>query len=86
MHEAIGRGLGVFDFTIGDERYKRDWCDTELKLYDYIAPASWRGVFVAVPLIAAKRLKRWIKQMPAVWNAFSAARSLIGSLARPFRR
>ncbi|HEY1474857.1 MAG TPA: GNAT family N-acetyltransferase [Pseudolabrys sp.] len=86
MREAIGRGLRIFDFTIGDERYKRDWCDTELKLYDYIAAATWRGMLVAGPLIAAKRVKRWIKQTPLVWNAFGAARAFVGSLARLFRR
>jgi CelD/BcsL family acetyltransferase involved in cellulose biosynthesis len=86
LHYAIDNGFNVFDFTIGDERYKRDWCDTELKLYDYIAPTTWRGALVAAPKLAAKRLKRWIKQTPAVWNAFSAARAFIGSLARPFRR
>jgi CelD/BcsL family acetyltransferase involved in cellulose biosynthesis len=86
LHYAIDRGLRIFDFTIGDERYKRDWCDTELKLYDYIAPATWRGALVAMPMLAALRLKRWIKQTPVLWNAFSAARAFIGSLARPFRR
>jgi CelD/BcsL family acetyltransferase involved in cellulose biosynthesis len=83
---AIDHGFKVFDFTIGDERYKRDWCDTELKLYDYIAPVTWRGALVAAPMLAGQRLKRWIKQTPAVWSAFSAARAFIGSLARPFRR
>ena len=86
MHQAIDRGLRVFDFTIGDERYKRDWCDTELKLYDYIAAATWRGTLVATPLMAAKQVKRWIKQTPAMWNAFSAARAFVGSLAQRFRR
>jgi hypothetical protein len=61
------------------------WCDTELKLYDYIAAATWRGALVAMPMLAAQRLKRWIKQTPAAWNAFSAARSSIGSLARRVR-
>jgi CelD/BcsL family acetyltransferase involved in cellulose biosynthesis len=32
---AIKHGLKCFDFTIGDEQYKLDWCDTVLKLYDY---------------------------------------------------
>ncbi len=86
MHQAIDRGLRVFDFTIGDERYKRDWCDTELQLYDYIAATTWRGALIAIPLKAAKQVKRWIKQTPAVWNAFSAARAFIGSLVRRFRR
>ena len=86
MHQAIDRGFGVFDFTIGDERYKRDWCDTELTLYDYIAAATWRGALIATPLLAAKRLKRWIKQTPAVWNAFSAVRAFIGSQIARVRR
>jgi CelD/BcsL family acetyltransferase involved in cellulose biosynthesis len=85
MHYAIDRGCNIFDFTIGDERYKRDWCDTELKLYDYIAPVTWRGVLVAMPMLAAQRIKRWIKQTPVVWRAFSAARAFAGSLGRRVR-
>ena len=40
---AIERGLQRFDFTIGDERYKLEWCDSSLKLYDHAAAATWRG-------------------------------------------
>lgn len=85
LHQAIDRGFKVFDFTIGDERYKRDWCDTEIRLYDYILAATWRGALVAMPMLAMLRLKRWIKQTPVLWNAFSAGRSFIGSLAARFR-
>ena len=77
---AIARGDRIFDFTIGDERYKRDWCDTELKLYDYVSAATWRGALIAVPMLAMQRLKRWIKQTPMVWQAFSAGRALLASL------
>jgi CelD/BcsL family acetyltransferase involved in cellulose biosynthesis len=82
LHYAIDRGLTVFDFTIGDERYKRDWCDTELTLYDAVMAASWRGALLATPMRAALRLKRWIKQTPTVWKAFSAARAWLGWRAR----
>ncbi len=82
MHYAMDRGCRIFDFTIGDERYKRDWCDTELKLYDYIAPVTWRGAFMAMPMQAVQRAKRWIKQTPVAWSALSAARAFIGSLVR----
>jgi len=85
MHYAIDRGCGIFDFTIGDERYKRNWCDTELKLYDYIASVTWRGALAAMPMLAAQRVKRWIKQTPVVWRAFSAARAFAGSLVRRVR-
>ena len=85
LHLAIDREFRIFDFTIGDERYKRDWCDTELKLYDFIAPATWRGALVAMPMLATQRLKRRIKQTPVLWNLFSAGRALFGSLVRQFR-
>ncbi len=32
-----------FDFTVGDEPYKRDWSDTELRLHDYLAAVTLRG-------------------------------------------
>jgi CelD/BcsL family acetyltransferase involved in cellulose biosynthesis len=82
MQYAIEHGFKIFDFTIGDERYKRDWCDTELKLFDFIAAANWRGQLVAAPMLAKQKLKRWIKQTPVLWNTFSAVRSFAGSLRR----
>ena len=80
MGYAIGRGCDTFDFTIGDERYKRDWCDAELKLFDHVAIATARGAAVAGPLLAARAAKRWIKQTPVIWNTFTKVRSLVGSL------
>jgi CelD/BcsL family acetyltransferase involved in cellulose biosynthesis len=83
LRMAIEKGYRVFDFTIGDERYKRDWCDTELTLYDHVAAATWRGAIAVVPLAAVLRLKRRIKQSPALWRLASRARELIGSLRKP---
>ena len=37
MRYALERGCTLFDFTIGDEPYKRDWSDRELALYDHVA-------------------------------------------------
>jgi CelD/BcsL family acetyltransferase involved in cellulose biosynthesis len=80
LHLAIDRGFKIFDFTIGDERYKRDWSDTEIKLHDHISAATWRGALIAMPRLASQRLKRWIKQTPLLWTTFSSARAFIGSL------
>jgi CelD/BcsL family acetyltransferase involved in cellulose biosynthesis len=82
MRIAIERGCRIFDFTIGDEPYKRDWSDTELKLYDHISFVSLRGALVAAPLMALRRVKRAIKQTPALWALASKARALAGSLRR----
>jgi CelD/BcsL family acetyltransferase involved in cellulose biosynthesis len=86
LQRAIERGFSRFDFTIGDERYKLEWSDTVLKLYDHIAAASPRGWPVVFASTAFRRLKRMIKQNPFLWRAFSlmrgAAARLRGASAR----
>lgn len=80
LRYAIERGLGRFDFTIGDEPYKRDWCDSEQKLYDHAAAVSLRGWPVVALTLGWRRVKRIIKQTAPLWNAAQRLRSAIGSL------
>jgi CelD/BcsL family acetyltransferase involved in cellulose biosynthesis len=80
LRQTIDRGFRCFDFTIGDEAYKRDWCDTEMKLYDYLAAATMRGRLVVAMTMALRRVKRFIKQTPVLWHAFSKARAVAHSL------
>lgn len=89
MHDlirtAIERGCGAFDFTIGDERYKQEWCDDQIKLYDYVAPATLRGCPVALRLFVVGRLKHFIKQTPALWDAAFKFRAFIGPVMKRLR-
>lgn len=80
LRRATERGCRFFDFTVGDEPYKRDWADTELRLYDYLQPANARGELLALTIAQFRRVKRLIKQSPALWRAFSKARVLAASL------
>jgi CelD/BcsL family acetyltransferase involved in cellulose biosynthesis len=83
LQYAIENGFRCFDFTIGDERYKLEWSDTSLKLYDHMAAATLRGwpvVFVALVFL---RLKRLIKQTPFLWRLFNTLRAAAGGLRRP---
>jgi CelD/BcsL family acetyltransferase involved in cellulose biosynthesis len=82
MRHALEHGCKVFDFTIGDEPYKREWCDAEIKLCDYVSPVSLRGWMAAVPTVAFRQLKRVIKRNPRAWAAVRKVRSLMGSLRR----
>jgi CelD/BcsL family acetyltransferase involved in cellulose biosynthesis len=77
---AIEKGCDRFDFTIGDERYKLEWSDTVVKLFDHIAAASLRGWPAVAPSLVFRRVKRLIKQNPVLWRAFSAMRGAIGTL------
>jgi len=80
LRHATEQGYCSFDFTVGDEPYKRDWADTELKLYDYLQAANPRGELLGFTIAQFRRLKRLIKQSPALWQAFCKARALAASL------
>ena len=76
LRHAIEHDIGHFDFTIGDEPYKRDWADVEVRLYDHLQAATLRGAVVVAMIRAFRRTKRLIKTTPALWQAYSKAREL----------
>lgn len=82
LRHAIETGFRSFDFTVGDEPYKRDWSDTELRMYDYLAAVTVRGRLLVATSTAFRRTKRFIKQTPALWHAFSRARELVSVIKR----
>jgi CelD/BcsL family acetyltransferase involved in cellulose biosynthesis len=65
---AIGCGLRRFDFTVGDEPYKKEWSDANLDLYDHSAAATWRGYPAHLVSIVRRRIKRFVKQTPWAWR------------------
>ena len=81
MQYAIGRDFRVFDFTVGDEPYKREWCG-ESPLYDYVAGAGVRGAMVAALLRMTRSLKRTVKRNPRLWNIAYTTREKLGRLRR----
>ena len=80
LRYAIGQGCHTFDFTIGDERYKRDWCETETPLYNHLAVTSLRGAVAALPITVVRRLKDWVKRHPACLDWAVKGRALLGKL------
>ena len=81
LHEliarAIDRGFTLFDFTVGDEAYKLDWCDVEIHLHDHLAAGTIVGWPMVAAILAFRRAKRLIKQSPLLWRTFSAARAVL---------
>jgi CelD/BcsL family acetyltransferase involved in cellulose biosynthesis len=80
MAHAIKLRLNKFDFTIGDERYKNEWCDERLRLFDHSAAATWRGCPASILSAARRRIKRYIKQTPPVWRLALQLRATFGAL------
>jgi CelD/BcsL family acetyltransferase involved in cellulose biosynthesis len=85
LAHAIKLGFKRFDFTIGDEPYKREWADAGLNLYDYSAPVTWRGWAASNSSFGHRRIKRFIKQTPILWKPASRVRSTIVRLLAAFR-
>lgn len=78
MSHATATGHTVFDFTIGDEAYKDQWCEIEVALHDYIEPNSLAGWAGLGPRIAYLQIKRFIKQTPVLWRVFIRLRAAKG--------
>ena len=81
LAHAIRLRLKTFDFTIGDEPYKLEWCDTHWELYDCTEAASWRGRPPYLLSNAQRRAKRFTKQTPWAWRLVTGLRSASGRLS-----
>ena len=82
LQYALRRGCKRFDFTIGDEPYKRDWCETEQQLFDHSAAVTLRGQPAAALALTWRRAKRAIKHSAPLWNAVVRLRSTVALLRK----
>jgi CelD/BcsL family acetyltransferase involved in cellulose biosynthesis len=82
MAYAIERGFIVFDFTIGDEPYKADWCSACQRLHDHISARTAAGWLMVLAIRTKQRVKRLIKQNALLWSSFSKARVGLARLSR----
>lgn len=68
IQEACDKGFEVYDFSVGDEPYKRLWCDTEAQHFEVLAPLTLKGRMLALSLRQTTRLKAFIKNSPTIWR------------------
>lgn len=74
IKEACEQGLGLYDFSVGDELYKRLWCDIEIQHLDVLAPLTVKGRLVAGSMRLTAGLKTFVKNNPTVWRLTKALR------------
>jgi len=68
IREAGGEGFAVYDFSVGDELYKRLWCDIECQHMDAIVPLTAKGRLLAFEMRLHARTKAFIKNSPLIWK------------------
>lgn len=78
VDELRAEGVISLDMGLGDFDYKADWTRATT-VYDSVIAVSPLGGAAAPLLLAARRLKRTVKQTPALWKA---ARALLAFKAR----
>ncbi|WP_127523965.1 GNAT family N-acetyltransferase [Mesorhizobium sp. Z1-4] len=74
IREACEMGLDIYDFGVGDELYKRQWCDIETKHFDFHLPLTSRGYAVSAIGRMSGAVKRTIKENQLVWSLLKRAR------------
>jgi CelD/BcsL family acetyltransferase involved in cellulose biosynthesis len=63
MKTAIDDGCAVFDYTVGDDAYKKDWTDIVLPLYALTAPLSLKAHMRQRGLSAKHELRESLKKV-----------------------
>jgi CelD/BcsL family acetyltransferase involved in cellulose biosynthesis len=85
MEWAIDRGCTRFDFTIGDEAYKAEWCDETWPLGCGAWPRTLRGRIGAVIALAGIAAIRHIKRRPALFRLAAGCRTALGRVRQKLR-
>ncbi len=74
--EACAEHRSFYDFGVGDEPYKRVWCEKETRHADVFVGLNARGRLVAAAQFALAGIKRVVKQNPALARLAQQTRKL----------
>lgn len=77
MRNLVSRGMTHFDLGAGEARYKSAVCDQTIELCDVVIATSMRGALVAPLFSAFLRIKRYVKQTPALSKLYHRARRFL---------
>lgn len=83
IREACDEGYSIYDFSVGDEPYKRLWCDLEIRQFDVLMPLTIKGRAAAAALLGANRLKSFVKNNRFVWKLVKTFRKKAAAQAEP---
>jgi len=81
IEQACAAGIKIFDFSVGDEPYKRAWCEIETRQFDVLVPLTAKGHAAAALKRAKARAKGFVKNNPAAWRLARLVRAK--AAARP---
>ncbi|MEX0344034.1 MAG: GNAT family N-acetyltransferase [Rhizobiaceae bacterium] len=77
IREACQLGMSIYDFSVGDEPYKRLWCDREEIQFDCRIPLTAKGKLAAMAYRTAAEAKRAIKSNSTLWQTAKKIRRTV---------
>lgn len=77
INQSCLEGLDVYSFGIGDEPYKRQWCNLQASLFDTVIGLSNKGRIYAGLYRLRNRIACRIKGNPRLWALTKGLRSRI---------
>ncbi|OIS93570.1 GNAT family N-acetyltransferase [Brucella cytisi] len=75
ISRSCDEGRSIYSFGIGDEPYKREWCDIERTIYDTLVPLSARGKLFTTLQSARDAIAGSLKRNPRLWSLTKTLRS-----------
>ena len=75
---ACQQGKAIYDFSVGEEDYKRSWCDIETWQFETLLPLSASGAALALYERGRMAGIRAIKSNPTLWAFIKRIRARLG--------
>lgn len=83
IERACASGIKVFDFSVGDEPYKRAWCEIETRQFDVLVPLTAKGHAAAALGRAKARATSFVKNNSTAWRLARMIRTMGGRKPQP---
>lgn len=83
IEQACGEGRKIYDFSVGDEPYKRSWCDIETWHFETLLPLRAKGRLLALHERGRAAAVHALKSNQAAWNLVKRVRARLGGESRP---
>ena len=84
IDDACGAGKTLYDFSVGEEDYKRSWCDVETWQFDTMLPLTAKGRVAWGCEMARAKAVGFVKSNEALWSMLKQLRARVaGSPPKP---
>lgn len=77
IRETADGGFDIYDFGVGDEPFKRAWCEIETWQRDTVIPLTARGHAYAAAKVVRSTMVRELKRNKALWNTAKKLRKAV---------